>query len=517
MLPPDDLAALRSAVAEYTVDAVHDLLGLTGQTAHDRGDLAGVARAVRAATPPAAGVATRRLATLVRLFLLGHEVDEAAARAALAPLPLSAACAGRLVSTSAGSVRAAVDLRPIGAEGSPPAWVVSDLGSDVRPGPLRRDHVLGVGSASLTLAQATPRDPVGRALDIGTGCGVQSLFLGGHADSVVATDVSARALRFAATSAALSGQEWELRRGSLLEPVDGERFDLVVANPPFVVSAGEGGYVYRDSGLAGDAVGARLVAGIPRLLAPGGNAVLLANWIVTADEPWEERVTGWVAGSGCDAWFWQREVADPGEYVALWLRDAGERPGSARWTRSYDAWLDWFAASGILAVGMGLVALFRPLEDTGPGQAAVTVTAEDVPQAVAQPVGPELPDWVARQRWLARTDDAGLLASPLCTASGLVLTRDDLLDDADTTWRPAAHRLRQTAGLCWEIEIDEAFASLVAACDGTRPVAAPLALLAAGLGAGTDEVATAALPVVRDLVARGFLTPPAAPRRARAL
>ena len=55
------------------------------------------------------------------------------------------------------------------------------------------DHVLGVGGASLTLARITPRTPVGRALDLGTGCGVQALHLGRHAGSVVATDRNRRA------------------------------------------------------------------------------------------------------------------------------------------------------------------------------------------------------------------------------------------------------------------------------------------------------------------------------------
>ncbi len=77
---------------------------------------------------------------------------------------------------------------------------------------------------------------------------------------VVATDISARALRLAATTAELSGYRWDLRAGSLLEPVADEAFDLIVANPPFVVSPGldreHGGYDYRDSGLAGDAASA---------------------------------------------------------------------------------------------------------------------------------------------------------------------------------------------------------------------------------------------------------------------
>ncbi len=167
----------------------------------------------------------------------------------------------------------------------------------------------------------------------------------------------------AATTAALSGQTWTLRQGSLLDPVASTEFDQVVANPPFVVSPGfdaaHGGYDYRDSGLAGDGVSAALVRGIPRVLAPGGTASLLANWVVTADEPWSERVGGWLAGSGCDAWVWQREVAEPGEYIALWLRDAGEQPGTPQWAQRYVQWLDWFAAERVLAVGMGLVTLWR--------------------------------------------------------------------------------------------------------------------------------------------------------------
>ena len=77
-----------------------------------------------------------------------------------------------------------------------------------------------------------------------------------------------------------------------------------------------------------------LVSGLPDRLSPGGTAQLLANWIVPTDGDWRDRVAGWLAGRGCDAWVWQREIADLREYVALWLRDAGEVPGSPRWTHA---------------------------------------------------------------------------------------------------------------------------------------------------------------------------------------
>jgi SAM-dependent methyltransferase len=365
--------------------------------------------------------------------------------------------------------------------------------------PLAADHVLGVGAASLTLAQATPRTPVGRALDIGTGCGVQALHLAGHAEQVTATDVSPRALRMAATSAALSGQAWDLRRGSLLEPVAGERFDLVVANPPFVVSSGADGYDYRDSGLAGDGVSEALVRQLPAVLAPGGTAQLLANWVITGDQTWDERLHGWLVGSGCDAWVWQREVAEPGEYVSLWLRDAGERPGTPTWNLRYDAWLDWFDQAGVAAVGMGLVTMWRS-ESADPA-----VVCEDVPQAVEQPVGALLPGWIARRRWLQHRTDADLLASSLRAADDLVLDRSAVV--TSTGWQDATAQLRQASGLRWSLEVDEAVAAVVAGCDGTRPLSGLVAVLSAALQRPAGELAPAVLPVVRDLVGRGFLLP----------
>ncbi|WP_460603735.1 DUF7059 domain-containing protein [Jatrophihabitans fulvus] len=498
LLAPDDVDRARTALAgAFTVDLVHERLGPVGRAAQSRGDRAGTARALGGGDDPTA--------TLVRLFLLGRAVPARAAREALDPLPLpSALAAGLLDGTPDGDVRAALEIRPYGenrADGDP-WWVVSDLGADVRSGPLAADHVLGVGAAGLTLAQATPRDPVRRALDVGTGCGVQALHLSAHASEVVATDLSARALTMAATTAALSGRAWQLRQGSFLEPVAGDRFDLVVANPPFVLSPGVTEHEYRDSGRPGDTACRDLVRGLPGVLAPGGTAQLLANWAVPADGDWRDHVAEWVSDSGCDAWVWQREVADLGEYVTLWLRDAGHDPDSPDWTGRYDAWLDWFAAQGIVAVGMGLITLWAG------GASDPVVVLEDVVQPVSQPIGSEIAAWHRRQRRLAAIDDAQLLGMPLLPAPGVVRTRDDLT--TDDGWSTARQVLRQTHGMRWELEADDAIGGLVGACAAGGTPALACELLAATTGADGGAVAQAAAPVVRDLVSRGFLLFPEA-------
>jgi len=475
----------------YRSAQVAEALGLPGQAALGRGDLGGVERLTRDGSPTE---------TMIRLFLLGQAESRTAVAAALAPVTIEAALSCGLLHEPDGRLRAALDLRPYSEEGGPDWWVLSDLGAEVRSGPLEAEHVLGIGQAATTLAQATLRDPVGRALDVGTGSGVQALHLARHSQEVVATDISARALRFAAANAVLNGQRWQLRPGSLLEPVAGEQFDLVVCNPPFIVgpgfSAGAGGFTYRDSGFASDAVCHRLVSGLPAVLAPGGTAQLLANWAIAADGDWAARVGSWLPEWGVTAWIWQREVAEPAEYVALWLRDAGLSPDGSDWQQRYHQWLDWFATEAVAAVGMGLITIRRT-------DAPSRIVAQDVPQPYQQPIGPAISDWLRRQQWLTGME---LEQARLRPAANLVLTTDSLLAGEDG-WQPRLSRLRQSEGLRWELEVDDAVAGLVAACSAAVPVGVLFDVLADLRQLDRDEVRRALRPVVHDLIERGFLVP----------
>ncbi|MDP9417919.1 MAG: class I SAM-dependent methyltransferase, partial [Actinomycetota bacterium] len=398
-LDRDQAARLREALlaAAYTTSDVADLLGPVAHAALARQETVPARRATTGGSP---------LETLIRLFLLQLPVDERALQRAL---PVDAGVAAGLVERAGGDVRARLDLRPYDED----FYVVSDLdaGLDAAVRPVSPDHVIGLGGASATLAELTPRRPVGRALDIGTGSGVQSLHLTGHADRVVATDVSARALALARLSAGLSGVDFDLREGSLYAPVAGERFDLIVSNPPFVVSPAAR-FTYRDSGLPGDELCRRLVAGAAGHLEEGGTFVCLANWVHGRGEPWGERVRSWLP-QGCDAWVVQREVEDPAQYVSLWLHDSGDvhRP---EFVELYDVWLAGFEAAGVEAVGFGWITLRRT-----PSQQP-TVRVEEWPHAVEQPLGPHVQAWFERQQWLRGHDDDALLDARPRVASDVV-------------------------------------------------------------------------------------------------
>jgi methylase of polypeptide subunit release factors len=497
LLDADAIADLRDALraADYTSTGIANRLGPAATAAVQRNDFRAALRATSSGDA---------LDTLIRLFVCGQtEPLDAVAEA----LPLAAAT--ELLDADGDGARAAVELEPYGGW-----WVLADLSAAMRAGlPLRPDHVLGVGGASTTLAAATIRRPVGSALDLGTGCGVQSLHLSTHAGSVTATDLSERALRFAATTAALNGLDWELLRGDLVAPVADRRFDLVVSNPPFVVGpASSGGaataaqriprYTYRDSGRAGDAVSAELVAAAPGLLNPGGTMQFLANWLHVTGEDWEERVAGWLAGcavegAGLDAWVIQREVSDPAAYVQLWLADAavdaGAQPAAAA------AWLDWFDAQKATGVGFGIVTL------RAGGHDEPTVRIEELRQPVAEPFGVLIEDWFRRQDWLRAHSLEALLGARLRLADDVQLRQEASRESGE--WAVDRQVLALTGGARWVEPVDPLTLALVGGCDGTTPLGEVLALLAAAHEIDAGELAAEAVPIVAHLTERGLLLP----------
>ena len=458
-------AALQTA--GWSAPALDELLGATARTHLDRDELAPLLRRTDGGSA---------LEVLARLFVLGTEVDLKQAHRAGVPETW-------LVPDGYG-VAAAVRLQPV-VHGGVEVVVAHDPGraaDGVHP-----EQVLGVGAASLTLAAATPRDTVGRTLDLGAGSGIQALLAEDHSSTVVATDANPRATAYARLSAALNGQVVDARTGDLLAPVRGELFDLVVSNPPFVVGPAAR-YTYRDAGWDGDDLCRQLVTDLPRHLVEDGTAVLLANWLHVEGEDGDERVRSWFAGTGCDGWVVQREIAAPQDYVTAWLRDTDEGP---RFDELYDAWVGWFEERRIEAVAFGIVAL----RAGGRGRVAL----DDVPQPVAATWGEQVGAHFAALDLL----DGDLLDARLRLRDDVRL--HSVARRTDEGWAADAQLLQQEAGLRWSGGVDVYGATLLAGCDGSRRLGELVGVLAASAGLSDGEAAEQVVPVVRRLVEQGYL------------
>ena len=485
MLAPGDIERLREALAPFTVDAAYERLGAEAHHALMRNESTPAERRTRDEDA---------LATLLRLFSLQLVVHETAAHRALPGL-LDPLLAAGILAREGDRVRALVDIRPYGDEVHD-WWVVCDLTPtlDGRNTPIASDYVLGVSQASTSLAGLTVREPMGTALDLGTGCGVQSLHLAQHCEHVMATDVNDRALSMARLTAGLNGIDIDVRAGDLFEVAGAATFDLITTNPPYVISPpGSEQLVYRDAGLNGDEVVRRIVTEARQHLNPGGWCQILANWIHPADGSWQERLRDWLRPTGLDAWVVQRERVDPAQYVELWLADAG-LSGAPDYTERYDAWLSWMDEYGIAAIGFGWLCL----RHAGRDEPVITIDEWSGPVS-----GPPANDIL---RW-ANGNDA--------------ISARDVLDDhwrmaddvvLETMRTPGAEHptsiaVRKLRGLCRTRKLSTLEAGFVDACDGELSAGAIAGALAQLLESDSSQVAGQLRRAVVEMAADGFILP----------
>jgi methylase of polypeptide subunit release factors len=499
------------AAADYRVDAVASLLGAAADGARQRGVFAPALRALgeRDEGP---------LAALVRLFLLAQRVDGAELDAALPELGAAGAIGLGLVEADRdGRLRAALSLNPVAvtdARSDRPLhwWIISDLDDQLRRRPARPDHVMGVGGATRSLISQAPPADAARCLDLGTGCGIVAMHLALRGE-VVATDISERALTMARANARLGGVEHRIdfRLGDLFAPVAGERFDLVLSNPPFVITPrGDGDapvYEYRDGGMAGDGLAERVVSEAPAHLAENGTLLCLANW----ESPWGsnglERVREWIeaaAGSAgaLDAWVIERDRVDPAQYAETWARDGGARPGTDEFERLMGSWLDDFAARRITAIGLGAIRA-RRCASAGAAERALVEVDRAAGAYAAQDLGGGLAAAFDAGVRAARMSDAEVLATRWLRAEAVVEEREHTPGEE----APRAIRLTTDRPIARRVAADPLIAAAVGVCDGELSLGRIADALATLLEVDADAAAEALVAGFRELAWLGMLAP----------
>ncbi len=496
---PADLANFRRRLsdANFTDKGVLDQLGLKDLTQMRHMGREVLAR-LNEQTEPAA--------LLVRLLLMGRPLPEALAHAALGDLdPLMAS---GLLTREGSLVHANFQILPfLGlylAVDKP--RLAREHGED-----LPEDFVMGIGGSTQTLANVTVRRHAGTVLDMGTGCGVHALLAARHADKVIACDINPRAVALTEFNAALNGlTNIEARQGDMFDPVRDDRFDLIVTNPPFVISP-ETKFIYRDSPLPDDEVVQHVIRSAAPLLKEGGYCQMLCNWCHLKGQDTRARVSAWFDGLSCDAWVHESGSPTAEEYALTWLghttphelKSADDAETSQR--ERLREWLAYYEERGIEGMSIGIVQFRRRAARRN--WVHMDVAPEQF--TMVGPAGDHVERLFANCTFLNDTSDETLPQACLTAAPDARLMQEFRPDGNE--WTLDDCRVRLATGFAFYATLDGYIAKLFTACNGHRTVGELLTALARDLDHDETEVRTKGLSLIRGLIERGFLlAPPAA-------
>jgi len=128
-------------------------------------------------------------------------------------------------------------------------------------------------------------------LDIGTGCGILGILAAEKARSVIAIDINPYAVRCAKMNAKLNNIERKINvlRGDLFQPIrEGEKFDVIFFNAPYLPSGSEEEKTWIEKAWAGGHGGRdlidRFLLGAPNYLKVNGKILLVQSTLSDVDK-----------------------------------------------------------------------------------------------------------------------------------------------------------------------------------------------------------------------------------------
>ena len=300
-------------------------------------------------------------ARMISLWLLGERLPRAEVNAVLGAEGVDVLLERRILRQDGDQVSSLVDLYPC-----EDALVFTDHAFGV----VRfKKHVYELGSDSYAVARMTPRKQVGQVLDLCTGSGIHAIMASRHAERATGVDISDRALDFCRVSAALNGARTGTRyvQGNLYEAVSDERFDLVIANPPWIAAPTPDLELYRWGGETGEAITRRVVEGLPTHLNVGGTLSMFVIYPIIRGKAYLDRFREWLPSAG-----WGVAIAESPDislesFIRLHLE---AREDWGRYLRECGEWMEAYARHDIERMGIGM-AYVRRLPEGRPGWGAV--------------------------------------------------------------------------------------------------------------------------------------------------
>lgn len=424
-------------------------------------------------------------AQFLRLFNYGDVITVAEARAAFGDA-LYEAVRGALVDEVDGTVQGRFQVTPFHD-----LWIVADERW------IDEDAVMGATATTHGLSRWFPTRVEGTALDVGCGAGSLALLLAKRGARVTGTDLNLRAIELARFNARLNGLDVEFVAGNLYEPVQGRRFDRVVAQPPYVSQApGLADVKILYGGAYGDELALRFVAEAPSVLAPGGLGLFMFESAVRKGMPLHARLGTMLEGSTVDL-------------VLL------THPGP-----SSDLEAVLFASQDEPDLGPGFVASlrkrwehFRALDVEEFHSVLAVLRAHPAGAmrhgaVLASRVGTfrhgsaEVLDAFLEGVELLRAHDGALLSARLALAESAVWHEERKPREEEPS-----RKLVFPSGVAAKREVSEPVYALLSYLDGSDSVEEAVVRYAALCGVAPDEVRSRVLGFVREMLGAGVLVP----------
>lgn len=432
-----------------------------------------------------------RLNTLLRLFLLGVEVDPAIVRETF-PAGIFDAVAGcGLILEDAGSAASSAMITPLDSY-----WFAADQMHRMRS-PDAGDVVLWANATTRVLDLFSIRRPASATLDLGSGCGVISVLAAAHSERVIATDLNPRAEAFTRFNAALNGIEnIECFTGDTYEPVKDRTFDRILANPPFFVTPSSD-QMFCENSMALDGYCRRVLREGAGMLNEGGFLQMTCEWVQVTGQTWQERLAGWLEATGCDAWVLRSYVRSPEAYANERIRGEFMEGGDKAAAR-FSSWVAYYRENKVEEICGGMIMIRRR-------QGANWFRVDELPVEAAEPVGQQVLRVFANQTILsAHPSDAELLGlEPLLVPECRL---EHQFQQSGGTWAPAGLRLVLSGGLPGNIAVEWPVAQFLAQCDGKRALGGLIRQTAESANAPVEIVAAQCCAAIRRLAERRFVS-----------
>ncbi len=431
---------------------------------------------------------------LIRLFLLNIPVSIEFARKAFEPLYLETLAEAKIIRLNETDVIAQLKLLPYKDR-----FIAFDL-PQILLSENKQNYVMGIGSSTITLSNLTIRKQSRNTLDLGTGCGVHAFLAAAHSDKVFATDLNPRAVQMAEFNARLNGlSNVTCVGGNLFEPVHGQQFDLVVSNPPFVISP-ESRYIYRDGGMDGDEICQKIIRQVPQFLYEGGFCQILCNWAEKKGLDWKDRLRVWFESTGCDVWVLRSEFRDAATYATTWIRHTEKDNSDQSFPQRFKTWMAYYEKLGIESFGAGLITMRKSINQPN------WFYADDSPDKMLGPCGDDIVKRFERYDFLETVkEDASLLEAVLQYTPDIRL--DQQMKPSENGWAVSTSTISLIKGFAYQGNADTVIANLIINCNGGTPLKDVITAMTESLGIETEKVMPAICQVVRKLIEQGFLLP----------